>query len=58
MIAAQTSNNEVVQSNNEPANVAVEQPVQQSENASEQQTSANEQPQTNVVSDDSSPASK
>ncbi|WP_024598334.1 DNA polymerase III subunit gamma/tau [Pseudoalteromonas sp. TAE56] len=50
-VAAQTSNNDVVQSNNEPAQVAVEQPVQQSENAFEQQASANEQPQTNVVSD-------
>ncbi|WP_165734964.1 DNA polymerase III subunit gamma/tau [Pseudoalteromonas sp. C8] len=50
-VAAQTSNNNVVQSNNEPAQVAVEQPVQQSENAFEQQASANEQPQTNVVSD-------
>lgn len=50
-VVAQTSNNDVVQSNNEPAQVAVEQPVQQSENAFEQQASANEQPQTNVVSD-------
>ncbi|MBG9990541.1 DNA polymerase III subunit gamma/tau [Pseudoalteromonas sp. NZS37] len=50
-VAAQTSNNDVVQSNNEPAQVAVEQPVQQSENAFEQQASANDQPQTNVVSD-------
>ncbi|MBH0062657.1 DNA polymerase III subunit gamma/tau [Pseudoalteromonas sp. NZS71] len=50
-VAAQTSNNDVVQSNNAPAQVAVEQPVQQSENAFEQQASANEQPQTNVVSD-------
>ena len=50
-VAAQTLNNDVVQSNNEPAQVAVEQPVQQSENAFEQQASANEQPQTNVVSD-------
>ncbi|KDC56068.1 MULTISPECIES: DNA polymerase III subunit gamma/tau [unclassified Pseudoalteromonas] len=49
--AAQTSNNDVVQSNNEPAQVAVVQPVQQSENASKQQASANELPQTNVVSD-------
>ncbi|MBZ2191942.1 DNA polymerase III subunit gamma/tau [Pseudoalteromonas arctica] len=50
-VAAQTSNHDVVQSNNEPAQVAVEQPVQQSENAFEQQASANDQPQTNVVSD-------
>ncbi|WP_024590820.1 MULTISPECIES: DNA polymerase III subunit gamma/tau [unclassified Pseudoalteromonas] len=50
-VAAQTSNNDVVQSNNEPAQVAVEQPVQQSENALKQQASANDQPQTNVVSD-------
>jgi DNA polymerase-3 subunit gamma/tau len=49
--AAQSSNNEVVQSNIEPAQVAVEQPVQQSENASKQQAIAKEQPQTNVVSD-------
>jgi len=51
-VAAQTSNNDVKQSNNEPAQFAVEQPVQQSENALKQQASANEQPQTSVVSDD------
>ncbi|MBH0038502.1 DNA polymerase III subunit gamma/tau [Pseudoalteromonas sp. SWN166] len=51
-IAAQTSNNGVLQSNNEPSQVAVEQPVQQTENTPEQQASDNEQPLANVVSDE------
>ncbi|MBH0026785.1 DNA polymerase III subunit gamma/tau [Pseudoalteromonas sp. SWN29] len=51
-IAAQTSNNGVLQSNNEPTQVAVEQPVQQTESTPEQQASANEQQLANVVSDE------